>query len=156
PLASGSKRPRRRTTPRSHSLMMYSEFQNQMSPNNRITRIGRDKPNSPMLTLLEDSTCDLNPENLCEGASSVRRFNGLDGERQSVDADHFYRTSGWNRLHGDGTPQFPMNANHAFGTSDERGFGDTLRAEQLFLAGSGLPFARANDQSHQHHGEHCK
>src|SRR6516164_2962465 len=66
PLATGSRRPRRRTTPRSHSLMMYNEFQNQMSPNAKTTRIGKDKPNSAMLFLLEVATCDLNPMKLCQ------------------------------------------------------------------------------------------
>src|SRR3979490_716509 len=54
PFACGIIRPRPRTTPRSHSLMMYSEFQNQMSTKPMTTSV--PMLNSNMCVLLTQAT----------------------------------------------------------------------------------------------------
>src|SRR5215472_14586080 len=98
PLACGCMRPSRSTTPRSHSLMMYREFQNQISTRAMITIV--PTPNSNMFPPQRDEalTCGWN--------AGLDRF---DMELQTFYAHDTHGISCHQRSWRYRLPEFPMD-----------------------------------------------
>src|SRR5215467_5988247 len=147
PLACGSKRPRRSTTPRSHSLMMYNEFQNQISTIPTMTAI----PTKPI------SIISIPPQ---DTRFLLRRrashFYRLDVKLQPFDLGHLDRLAFRHWLRRDGAPQFAVDTDQSFGIRLQLLGNRAGGSDQLFPSCGCFPFSRTQYQAHQHHRENTK
>src|SRR6266853_4282093 len=132
-LASGTSLPSRNTTPRSHSLITYSEFLIQI----RATKTTNAIPNNPIFMPSSSPSFVALFRTFC-GALRVGR---LHVQRQPLDLSHLHGTSRGYILLGKRAPILSVNSNHPFDASVQSSCRDSLFAQHFFGAGGLFPLA---------------
>src|SRR5579864_572184 len=141
PFASGNMRPRRSTTPRSHSLMMYSEFQIQISMKPTMTSVPTPK-NSNMCPPSALPSKNRPVAKLVQKywARYIVPLHWLYVEFQALDAHYANGLAFRERRTGKCAPQFAVNADHAFCAVTHRRNDNALRTDHFLAPGGVLPF----------------